>query len=227
MDIKEILRKTFSVNWFKSFWFNAYYFGLFKAFKFPILLGYNVKIANKGNRHSVKAPIRFASVCFGLKYDPFSLGSSNSYWFVSEGAMVNFKGSFKVAKGVTLHLFPEAIFSVGDGFTSNANLLINCMKSIEIGDDCLFGWNITLMDSDGGHQVLDAVNKSVINSTSPIKIGNHVWVGAEVSILKGSDIPDDCIIGFKSNVCGLIAKNKSAIAGNPAKIIKDNVNWRG
>lgn len=226
MTVTDIIRRGMSVNWMKSFYLNVYYFGVFQAFRFPILLGFGVKIASKGGRKSVRCPIKFGSICFGLKHDPFSLGYNKSYWCIGKDASAIFEGSFRVAKGTTLHLFPGACFSVGDGFTSNANLLINCMKSITIGDGCLFGWNITMMDCDGGHLLIDQKTGRILNLSIPIVLGNHVWVGAEASILKGSKIPDGCVIGFKSNVCGVIERQNSVIVGNPAKDIKYEVEWK-
>lgn len=226
MTIQNMIRKVLSVNWIKSFWLNIYYFGFFQAFRFPILLGYGVKVASKGDRGSVGAPLKFGTICFGLKHDPFALGYSKSYWNIGKDAIAIFKGTFRVSKGTTLNLFPGAFFSVGDGFTSNANLLINCMKSISIGDNCLFGWNITMMDSDGGHQLLDKLTDKIVNPAVPIVLGNHVWVGSEASILKGSFIPDGCVVGFKSNVCGFFENSNSAIVGNPAKVIKNDIVWK-
>lgn len=65
--------------------------------------------------------------------------------------------------------------------------------------------------------------------TKPISIGNNVWIGDNVCILKGVNIGDGCIIGANSVVNRDVANN-CIIAGAPAKIIKryceDDKKWK-
>ena len=98
----------------------------------------------------------------------------------------------------------------------------NC--SITVGDDCLFSSNITLRANDG-HVVFDKKTKTVLNKPNSIEIGNHVWCGQNVYILKNTKIKDNCIIGACSLVNKSYALKNSVIAGNPAKIVKQNVDW--
>ena len=78
------------------------------------------------------------------------------------------------------------------------------------------------MDNDGGHKVLSQ-DGIIVNHPQPIIIGNHVWIGSHVSILKNSNISDNSIIGYKSNVCG--TEKYSTIVGNPAKVKKNGLIW--
>ncbi len=52
-----------------------------------------------------------------------------------------------------------------------------------------------------------------------VKIGNNVWLGSEVTILKGVTIGDNAVIGAKSLVTKNIPANCIA-AGVPAKVIR-------
>jgi serine acetyltransferase len=56
-------------------------------------------------------------------------------------------------------------------------------------------------------------------------IGRHVWVGEETYITKKVTIPDDCVIGAKSVVTKRFEQSNVAIAGNPARIVRQNVEW--
>lgn len=225
--LKKNIRRVLSVNWIKSLFMNLYYFGFINSLRFPLLVGYGVRINSLGARNSVEAPMVFGSICFALKADPFNMGNRHSYWHISDGAKAVFKGTFRVSKGTVMHLFQDAQFIVGDGFSANANLLISCSEKITIGEQCLLGWDITLMDSEGGHSILRADIMEPMTKSKPIIIGNHVWLGAESSILKGTEIGDGCVVGFKSNVCGIKVKSNNIIAGNPAKIIKEGYTWKG
>jgi acetyltransferase-like isoleucine patch superfamily enzyme len=54
-----------------------------------------------------------------------------------------------------------------------------------------------------------------------IEIGNDVWVGANSTILKGAKIGDGCIVATGSVVLGGTYPNRSLIAGNPARVIRE------
>ena len=97
--------------------------------------------------------------------------------------------------------------------------------SIEIGDNCMFAKNIMLRASDG-HSIIDNDTKQILNYGKSIIIGNNVWIAANVAILKGVKINDNCVIGHGSIVTH-DCDNNSVYAGVPAKLIKSNIFWSG
>lgn len=94
-------------------------------------------------------------------------------------------------------------------------------NKIEIGDDCLFAHNINIMGSDS-HQILQ--KGFVINPPRDIVISKHVWVCANSSILKGTIIGENAIVGLGSVVSKEIASNTMNV-GNPCKTIKEDIQW--
>ena len=52
----------------------------------------------------------------------------------------------------------------------------------------------------------------------PIKVGNNTYFGVHCTILPGSTIGSNCVIGAGSVVRGVIPDN-SVVMGNPAKVI--------
>lgn len=95
---------------------------------------------------------------------------------------------------------------------------------IKIGEDCLFSSGIVFRANDG-HVIYDINSGEVINYPKEILIGNHVWVGADVTVMKGSIIPDNTIIGQGSMVSKIFEEPFSVVAGNPAKVVRQKVNW--
>lgn len=116
---------------------------------------------------------------------------------------------------------------IGKMVSSEGNLeLATCEgKKITIGDDCMFSYGIHVRTTDS-HSILDTTGKR-INPGADISIGNHVWIGADVMILKGTYVPDECVIGARSMVTSSVkADVNSMIAGMPAKVIKKNISWK-
>lgn len=94
--------------------------------------------------------------------------------------------------------------------------------NITIGDDTMIATGSYIRTGDG-HQILsDGV---VINKNADVYIGNRVWVGYHVTILKGTYIMDDCVVGARSLVNRKFDETGVIIAGVPAKIIKHNITW--
>lgn len=64
-----------------------------------------------------------------------------------------------------------------------------------------------------------------LDTSTILTIGNHVWLGEKVTILKKAKIPDGCIVGTCSVVTRRFEEDNVLIAGNPAEIRKKNVFW--
>ncbi len=100
---------------------------------------------------------------------------------------------------------------------------IYARDSIEIGNYTLIGANTKIFDND--FHPLDSkerLNDDSLNLvTKPIKIGENVFIGCNSIILKGTEIGDNCVVGAGSVVHGKFLEN-SIIAGNPARLIKQN-----
>lgn len=114
---------------------------------------------------------------------------------------------------------------VGENTTiESADLSVSEDNSkILIGNDCMLSSKIKIMTGDS-HSIIDTNSNKRINYAKNVIIGDHVWIGAEVIILKGSELGDNCIIGTRSLVTKSFESGK-LLAGSPARIIKNDINW--
>jgi acetyltransferase-like isoleucine patch superfamily enzyme len=96
---------------------------------------------------------------------------------------------------------------------------------IIVGSDCMFSTNIELRTGDS-HSVIDKISKYRLNLAQNVVIGSHVWVGSYVSILKGSEVASNSILATRAVLTKKIKQSNVMIAGIPAKIIKNNIDWK-
>jgi len=101
-------------------------------------------------------------------------------------------------------------------------ILMEDNSSLYIGEDTMFSDDIKIMCSDT-YTIINSDNS--INIGKKVTIGNHVWVGTNVRIGKNVEIPDNCIIGMGSVVCKKFYEKNCIIAGNPARVVKKEINW--
>ena len=113
---------------------------------------------------------------------------------------------------------------LGDNLKITAESAIAATNKIHIGANCLLSWNILIMDTDW-HSVLDQ-NENIINPALPVQIDDHVWIGCEVTILKGVSIASGCIVAAGTIVSKSVADPNCIIGKNPNEILKRNIQWR-
>ncbi|MHB1153399.1 MAG: acyltransferase [Eubacteriales bacterium] len=97
-------------------------------------------------------------------------------------------------------------------------------KKIIINEDCMFSSDIVLRTGDS-HSIVDIYGNR-INPSDDIIIGKHCWLGAKTSILKGVKLPPNTIVGLGSIVTKSFSNENTIIAGNPAKVLKEQINWK-
>ena len=107
--------------------------------------------------------------------------------------------------------------SVGENFYANHNLVILDGAKVEFGDNVFIGPNCGFYTA--GHPIDIKSRNEGIEYAKPIKVGNNVWFGGNVSVMPGVTIGDNSIIGAGSVVTKDVPSN-CVVAGNPAKIIK-------
>lgn len=93
---------------------------------------------------------------------------------------------------------------------------------ITVGRNCMFGYDILLRNNDG-HKLLDSEG-NVTNPSRDVTIQDHVWFCERSTILKGVTIGSDSVIAFGAVVTKDCPPN-SIMAGNPARVVRQNINW--
>ncbi len=109
---------------------------------------------------------------------------------------------------------------IGINSSLASQTMIYCSKNhlLTIGDNVLCATRLYMIDCDHGTSSNDLISNQPLK-VEPISIGNDVWIGANVTILKGVHLDDGCVVGACSCVTHSFEKN-SIIAGVPARLIR-------
>lgn len=143
------------------------------------------------------------------------------YTFIQNNGFFKSSSDFRLKAGARLLVGEGASLKIGSNVLVESNTIIIAKSSIIVGNDTWISWNCNILDSDFHHLVIDNEEKT---NTLPIVIGNNCWIGTGVTILKGSIIGDNVVIGANSTVTGTIPSNSLAV-GSPCKVIRKNIQW--
>ena len=108
--------------------------------------------------------------------------------------------------------------SVGKNFYTNHNCTILDGAKVEFGVNVFIAPNCVF--STAGHAIDAEQRGKGLEIALPIKVGNNVWFGANVSVLPGVTIGDNTIIGAGSVVNKDIPSGVIAV-GNPCRVIRE------
>ncbi len=123
-----------------------------------------------------------------------------------------------LAHDVGLHLRDAgAVISIGDGSFVNHRSDIVAHERVTIGRKCLLAWDVQVLDSDS-HRVDGAPH------TAPVRIGDRVWVGCRATVLKGVTVGDGAVVAAGSVVTNDVPP-RALVAGNPARVVREDVQW--
>jgi acetyltransferase-like isoleucine patch superfamily enzyme len=114
---------------------------------------------------------------------------------LSLGEKVNFKSGSKirVRKGAKL--------KIGRNTFLNHGCLLVAHEKIIVGNNVQLGPNVLIYDHDHDFKKKNGL-KNLQYKTSPVEIGDNVWIGANTVILRGTKIGDNCVIGAGSVIKG-------------------------
>ena len=200
----------------KILFFNFRYLPISQAYKLPVIISYNTNVSVDG-RIRLKSDVTFGMIVIGFHRVLECNVNDRTVIRIEKEGVMDFCGLAHIGRGSKLFVAKDSHLSLGDNFSISASSAISCYHHIEFGKDIQFSWNCLVMDSDT-HVILDKQGIE-INKPKPIVFGDKIWIGCNSTILKGSRIPSNCVIGANSVVTHNVPSFSFPI-GSPAKLIK-------
>jgi acetyltransferase-like isoleucine patch superfamily enzyme len=131
------------------------------------------------------------------------------------------KGDYLIARGCRFDISKGGTVTIGKGGYINCNSKVIVSHKLTIGDECIIAWDCQFLDNDF-HEIMYLGKKDADLS---ITIGNKVWIGCGTKIYKGTAIPNGCVVAADSVIKGVFTNENALIGGNPARVLKENIQW--
>ena len=107
---------------------------------------------------------------------------------------------------------------IGNDFTGNHNLTILDIREVYIGNNVMIGPNTLI--TTVGHPLSPKGRREYHASAQPVRIGNDVWIGGNVTILPGVTIGNNVVVAAGAVVTKDVSDN-TLVGGVPARKIKE------
>lgn len=113
----------------------------------------------------------------------------------------------------------KAQLTIGGGTAIGDRTEIHCGERVQIGRDCNISWDCCIMDRD--YHKLDSEEEVV----RPVTIGDRCWIGCNSLILKGVTLGEGAVVAAGSVVTKDVPA-RTLVGGNPARVIRENIEWK-
>ena len=151
----------------------------------------------------------------GLTLGPGVVLKSGVRIAVTDGGTLDI-GARTIIEPETLIIVKGGSMRIGpDGFIGQC-CVIACGEMIVIGRDALIAEHVTIRDQD--HRTADhgSPYRRQGMVTEPVRLGDNVWLGAKVTVVKGVSIGDGAVIGAGAVVTRSLPARCRAV-GVPAR----------
>lgn len=193
-----------------------------QAVKFPIILSKNLKFYSLSGKIILIGKIKTGVVRFGF------FGEDNMHWR-SCNTLIKIDGTLLLdsdihfANGIVLRVEKDATLEIGNNVKISNEVKLICYNKIKINSNTRIAWESQIIDTTF-HFIRNIKTKDYANINGEIHVGSNNWIGNRCSIMKGTTLPDNCIIASGS----LTNKNYQdyeycILAGTPVQLTKKNV----
>lgn len=144
--------------------------------------------------------------------------------------------------GATVYVGPDSTLAAGEiycgadsaivltsGLVATARAQVDARNggSIIAEHDQLWASGVYIA-TDDMHRLEDAATGERLNPFGArIRLGRHVWLGKDAILTGHVEVGEGAVVGMRSLVRGQKVPPRTAVAGTPARIVREGVTWHG
>lgn len=122
----------------------------------------------------------------------------------------------EIDDGTTIAVYGSGVIELGQGAFVGHHSTLAARDSIRLGDGAFLAELVSVRDHD--HEVGFPPSSGQM-TVEPVAIGSGAWLGAKVTVVKGSSIGDETVVGANAVVRGELP-SQTICAGIPARVIR-------
>ncbi len=138
--------------------------------------------------------------------------SPHAHISVDRHAQINIGDRCQIEDGTLIRAGGKGCLTLGKHVFINRNCMIICRRSISIGNKTTIGPNVCIYDHDHDFRRGEGFIEK------PVSIGENVWIGAGVIVLKGCKIGNNAVVGAGVVVTKDIPDNAIVYGNNEMRI---------
>jgi len=155
-----------------------------------------------------------------IKNNGFVVLQKNVELIVEEGGELMFDNNVTIKENSIIYVKKNAKITFGQDSSTGHHTEISANNYIKIGKDVIMGAYSYIADSNHGYKNKSLLIRKQDMEIGSVQIGNNVWLGRGVMVLKDSIVGDNSIVAAGSVVTKKFEDNK-ILGGIPAKVIKE------
>lgn len=146
--------------------------------------------------------------------------TENATLEIHDGPLTRYgNGAYGLCYGAYIEIVNGGKLTIGQG-AANVGLTIMCAKEVTIGNGVRIGRNVSIRDWNGPHVIIN----DHYRNHAPVHIEDHVWLCTGCTIMPGVTVGEGAVVAANSTVTRDVPPH-SMVAGSPAKVVKENVEW--
>ena len=131
-------------------------------------------------------------------------------------------GTVLISRGARVFVNDGALLEMRNGSWISDCATVTCFEHIQMGERAGISWNGNVLDTTI-HEIV--VNGEGRPRSKPVILGERAWIGTGAIILAGVHVGDNAIVAAGSVVARDVPSH-AVVAGNPARVIHENTEWR-
>lgn len=150
----------------------------------------------------------------------FSLQANSKIEIFNKHAKLSVGKFVFIRKNASIRIDFKGVLDIGNNVFINDNCNINCVNRITIGKNTKISPNVCINDHDHNYKKIS--NDHLIRGE--VTIGENVWIGSNVVILRDTYIGDNVVVAAGSVVKGNVPSNTIYINKRETEVRPFNIN---